>query len=177
MGHSRPLFLYFRLSTQLTVNKCLIKVCQWLDSNHVRGDRSTNWATTTAQLISDSYHRLNLMPAPALIKLHRTFGRNGCFRNNNKIGKRKRKTEAGRSMLRPAQNQCDQIGRFLQVLGNKLYYKRSPNILVTFWAISNNVTIMLKVCGFFLGNFLFHQLVSLFRIFSTKFELIKDNFK
>ena len=55
-------------------------------------------------------------------------------------------------MLRPAQNQCDQIGRFLQVLGNKLYYKRSPNILVTFWAISNNVTIMLKVCGQLFGE-------------------------
>ena len=26
-------FLYFVFSTQLTVNKCLIKVCRWLDSN------------------------------------------------------------------------------------------------------------------------------------------------
>ena len=36
MGHSRPLFLYFRLfNTQLTVNKCsiLINFCRWLDSN------------------------------------------------------------------------------------------------------------------------------------------------
>ena len=38
MGHSRPLFLYFRLfNTQLTVNKCSIyrKIifCRWLDSN------------------------------------------------------------------------------------------------------------------------------------------------
>ena len=39
-------------------------------------------------------------------------------------------------------SQCDQIGWFLQVLGNKLSHKSSPNILVTFWAISNNVTIM-----------------------------------
>ena len=74
-------------------------------------------------------------------------------------------------------NSVTRLGEFLQVLGTKLSPKSSPNILVTFWAISNNVTIMLKVCGFFLGNFLFHQMVSLFRIFSTKFELIKDNFK
>ena len=36
MGHSRPLFLYFRLfNTQLTVYKCsiLINFCRWLDSN------------------------------------------------------------------------------------------------------------------------------------------------
>ena len=35
--------------------------------------------------------------------------------------------------------QCGQIGRFLQVLGNKLSYK---SILVTFRAISNNITFM-----------------------------------
>ena len=34
MGHSRPVFLYFVCSTQLTVKKCLIRVCQWLDLNH-----------------------------------------------------------------------------------------------------------------------------------------------
>ena len=37
MGHSRPLFLYFRLfNTQLTVNKCSIKIIFWrlLDSNY-----------------------------------------------------------------------------------------------------------------------------------------------
>ena len=34
MGHSRPLLLYFRLfNTQLTVNKCSIIFCQWLDWN------------------------------------------------------------------------------------------------------------------------------------------------
>ena len=36
MGHSRPLFLYFRLfNTQLTVYKCsiLINFCRWLNSN------------------------------------------------------------------------------------------------------------------------------------------------
>ena len=47
-------FFIFVFSTQLTVNKCLMKVCQCLDSNCESlvfgGDRSTNWATTTAQL-------------------------------------------------------------------------------------------------------------------------------
>ena len=35
-----------------------------------------------------------------------------------------------------SQVQCDQIGRFMEVLGNKLSRKSSPNNLVTFWAIS-----------------------------------------
>ena len=36
--------------------------------------------------------------------------------------------------------QCDQIGRFLQVLDNKLPHKSSPNILVTILgAISKDV--------------------------------------
>ena len=42
---------------------------------------------------------------------------------------------------------------FLQVLGKILSHKSNPNIMVTFWTISYNVTIMLKVCGYFLGNF------------------------
>ena len=49
--------------------------------------------------------------------------------------------------------QCDQIGRFLQVLGNKLPQKSSLNILVPFRAIHNNVTVMVKVCVYFLANF------------------------
>ena len=77
--------------------------------------------------------------------------------------------------------QCDQIGRFLQVLGNKLSHKSCPNILVIFGAISNNVTIMKKVCGYFLGNFpgkldnfLFHHLVTLLLLQSDK-KLSWDN--
>ena len=42
----------------------------------------------------------------------------------------------------PFANQCDQIGRFLQVRGNKLSHKSSPKLLWTFGAISNNITIM-----------------------------------
>ena len=38
--------------------------------------------------------------------------------------------------------QCDQIERFLQVLYNKLSHKMGQNNFVTFWAISNDVTIM-----------------------------------
>ena len=49
-------------------------------------------------------------------------------------------------------HQYDQIGRFLQVLSNKLSHSSSPNILVTFWAISNNV-IFGKSVGILLGNF------------------------
>ena len=70
--------------------------------------------------------------------------------------------------------QCDQIGRFLQVLGNKMSQKSSPNILVTFRAISYNVTIMYKVRGYFLGNFggklgnfIFHHLVTLLSYLPT----------
>ena len=33
------------------------------------------------------------------------------------------------------QIQCDQIGRFLQIIGNKLSHKSSPNMMVPFWAI------------------------------------------
>ena len=60
------------------------------------------------------------------------------------------------------------LGDFLLVFGNKLSHISSPNILGTFWATSDNVTLMQKVCGYFLGNFwgklgnfLFHHLVTL----------------
>ena len=39
------------------------------------------------------------------------------------------------------QVQCDHIRRFLQALGKKSH-QSGQNILVTFWSISNNVTIM-----------------------------------
>ena len=48
--------------------------------------------------------------------------------------------------------QCDPDWAIFTVFGNKLSHKSSPNILVTFWAISNNVTIMLKVCGQLFGE-------------------------
>ena len=32
-------------------------------------------------------------------------------------------------------HQCDQIGRFSELLGNKLAYKSSPNILLTLCAV------------------------------------------
>ena len=57
MGHTRPLFLYFRLSTtQLTDNKCSIETNKFLPmtgfeprTSSIGSNRSTNWATTTAQ--------------------------------------------------------------------------------------------------------------------------------
>ena len=45
-----------------------------------------------------------------------------------------------------AGNQCDQIGRFLQVPRIKLSHIRSTNIVVTFWAISKNVIFKNKMC-------------------------------
>ena len=50
-------------------------------------------------------------------------------------------------------NQRDQIGRFLQVLGNKLYHKGNPTILMPFGAITNTVTFMEKLCDYFLAIF------------------------
>ena len=47
-----------------------------------------------------------------------------------------------RTSLDVSHVQCDQIGRFLQVLGYKLSQKSSPKMWVTFWATSKNVTIM-----------------------------------
>ena len=59
MGHSRPLFLYFRLfNTQLTVanvqyiNKFLPMTGFEPQTFCIRSDCSTNWATTTARLVS-----------------------------------------------------------------------------------------------------------------------------
>ena len=48
--------------------------------------------------------------------------------------------------------QCDQIGRFLKVLGTKLYFKSSPKTCVTFWGI----TIWKNCCSINLGIFWKH---------------------
>ena len=64
-------------------------------------------------------------------------------------------------------DQCDQIGRFLQVLGNKLSHKSSPNKLVTFGLFLIMLLLWKSVWKLFgqfwveLGNFLFHHLVTL----------------
>ena len=47
---------------------------------------------------------------------------------------------------------CDQIGQFLQVLCNKVSHKSNQNILVTFWAISNNVKSVWLLFGHFQGE-------------------------
>ena len=79
MGHSRPLFLYFHLfNTQLTVNKCSIYIYinkflpmtgfeLW--TSGIGSNRSTNWATTTAQLYRETLTSSNvrrLVTAPTV---------------------------------------------------------------------------------------------------------------
>ena len=41
-----------------------------------------------------------------------------------------------------AVNQCDQMGLFLQVLGNKLSCKSSPNMMVTFGLLGYSLGIL-----------------------------------
>ena len=50
MGHSQPLFLYFRLFNTVESKMVNINFCRWLDSNcrPLKLEASTNWATTTA---------------------------------------------------------------------------------------------------------------------------------
>ena len=49
--------------------------------------------------------------------------------------------------------QCDQIGRFLKVLGNKVPCKSSPNIEQHFRLLWKMALVMLHWCGYFLGTF------------------------
>ena len=66
------------------------------------------------------------------------------------------------------QHQCDKIGPFLQLLGNKLSHKSSPNILLIF-GLFLIMSLLCKKCvatfwavlGGKLGNFLFQHLVTL----------------
>ena len=60
------------------------------------------------------------------------------------------------------------LSDFFERLGSTFSYKSSPNILVNFWAISNNTTVTLKMGRLLfgqywekLGMFLFHHLVTL----------------
>ena len=53
--------------------------------------------------------------------------------------------------------QCDQIGRFMKVLGNRFACKSSPTSMVTFWAILKSLTLCKKnCCAIYLGNFWKH---------------------
>ena len=47
------------------------------------------------------------------------------------IGDRIKGVDLYQPIIQCTTNQCDQIGRFLQVFGNKLSDKSSPNILLT----------------------------------------------
>ena len=84
MGHSRFLFLYFRLfNTQLIVNNCsninkfLPMTGFELQTSGIGSDRSTNWATTTAQYLFTFYvyHPTYLYPfchfiSPLFVQIH-----------------------------------------------------------------------------------------------------------
>ena len=60
------------------------------------------------------------------------------------------------SLLRNFGKQCDQIGQFLKVHGNKFAYKSSPKTLVTFWAFLKRITLCKNCCDINLGNFRKH---------------------
>ena len=69
--------------------------------------------------------------------------------------------------------QCDQIGRFFELLGNKISYKSSPKILVTFGLFKIMQLSCKMICATFWallgksGNFLLHHLVTLIVLQST----------
>ena len=50
--------------------------------------------------------------------------------------------------------QCDLIGRFLKVLGNKVPFKSSPNIWQQIWAIVKNGTFYIKLMWILFGQLL-----------------------
>ena len=69
-------------------------------------------------------------------------------------------------------NQCDQIGRFLKVLGAKFLTKVAQNIWPLIWAIVKNGSFTLNCCGYFLGYFLLQHLVTLGTIQNITASLI-----
>ena len=52
--------------------------------------------------------------------------------------------------------QCDQIGRFLKNLGDKISYKSSPNDWKLFVQLKKNLLFCKNYCCYFLGNFWKH---------------------
>ena len=59
-------------------------------------------------------------------------------------------------------NHCDQMGRFLEFLGNKLDFKSSPNVCVKTIAIYVKlVRLLFRQLSENLGYFLFQHLVTL----------------
>ena len=55
-----------------------------------------------------------------------------------------------------SRDQCDQIGRFMKVLGNKFAHKSSPKILSTFELYWKRISKCKNCCGIYLGNFWKH---------------------
>ena len=67
-----------------------------------------------------------------------------------------------------ARLQCDQIGRFVKVLGNKFAHKSSWKKIGDFWAILKNINLCKNCCvndlgnfGKYLGNFFIQHQVTL----------------
>ena len=65
-------------------------------------------------------------------------------------------------------HQCDQIGQFLKVLGDRFSYKRGPNTWWLFGLFRKTKLWRENCCGYFLGNFcmnlkyfLFQHLITL----------------
>ena len=52
----------------------------------------------------------------------------------------------------PTTYQCDQIGRFFKVLGDKFSLKSSPNVLWMFGLLWKHPFSCINCCGYFLGN-------------------------
>ena len=52
--------------------------------------------------------------------------------------------------------QCDQIGRFLKVLGYKFVNQSSPKGLVTFGGLQKRISLCENFCFYYLGNFYKH---------------------
>ena len=69
--------------------------------------------------------------------------------------------------------QCDQVGRFFKVLGNKFAHKITPkSLVVTFGAISKRIIVCKNCFFYYLGNFWKHSfklkhLVTLFLCFKS----------
>ena len=86
---------------------------------------------------------------------------NEAGRGAKKISNKRRKHFVSRVGVKFKEHhrQCDQIGRFFELFGNKFAYKCCPKIMVNFWATSckNDLATFWTI----LGIILFHHLVTL----------------
>ena len=127
-NHTRPLFLYFRLFNTVDNKQMLDKSLPMTGFepwiSGVKGDRSTTEPTPLPNLF-----RENLGLLVGLIHFNREWG--------ERVGK----------------YQCDQIGRFFKVLGNKSAIKSSPKKMGDIWANLKRFELCKNWCGYHLGTF------------------------